>query len=435
MKIIKYQHLTWAIGLLVMAYLIYQGPRLVPDSNSFIYAGPTRSAGYPLIIIFIQMIFGKYAIGALFYVQLFLTLFSIQYFLKYLKSNFNLSDLITFLISFIFYFYFYRIGGKITSEPFSFILLLFSIKYLLEAVFNDSIKSMYIFYALLVFLVLVRGQFYFLYPIVLFVIVFSFYKNRNWNLSIKYLAFLIATIIVTNLADRTYHFAKHGRFIGTPFTGLQIVTDALYVAQETDSNLFENELEKEMFARVYANISDQELILENLKRQNPDVGPGEIIYHYNYTYNKICHENTKIIVGSYFEDPENIDYWKSIDEVTLNMAIKLIQRHPVEFLKLYIYDILRNGYFSNIFLIFFLIVLVFGLIAIYQDPEDKTYFFLVLSSLIVISNFLLVALVEPILDRYSFYGNILYYTSMFIVVANGYNHSLKKYRKTEHINE
>lgn len=412
------KYLYWFVGLLLAIFILYKGPQLVPDSYSFINAGPTRSAGYPVIILFFRMIFGKFALNVLFFVQLVLVLYAIQYFLRFLKVQFKLNDLVIFLVSLLFYFYVYRIGGKITSEPFSLILLLFSLKYLLESIFENRPRSMHIFFGLLVLLVLIRGQFYFLYPIALFVIVFQFYQHRDWKVSAKYLALLILVVVGTNLVDRTYHYAKHGRFMGTPFTGLQLVTDALYVSTAQDSLLFADQLDREMFNAVYAAISEQGLIMESKKAENPSIGPSEIIYHYNYSYNPICHDNTKLILGSYFEDETTIEYWKNIDEVTLRMSKELIKKHPVEFVKLYIWDITRNGFFANIFLIFFVITLIYSLIVIFRFPDNKIFIFLVLSSFIVISNFLLVALVEPILDRYSFYGNIIYYASLFVAISS-----------------
>jgi len=432
MKFIKLKYINWIIGLIVVGIVLYKGLILKADSSGFITAQPIRSAGYPLVILLFNIIFGKFALKVLFVTQPVLILISIHYFLDFLKLKFKLTDFIILLISPLFYFYLYRIGGYIMSDPLSLVFLLLSIKFLLEAVFDNNQKAMFIFYINLIILVLIRGQFYFLYPVTIFVVLFLYFKNRDLKSLVKNMVYLLVVIVLTNVLDKTYHYVKHNRFISTPYTGLQLVTDALYVSKASDSILFKNN-EREMFKKISTNIMEQGLTMDQIKIQNPAVEWTEVIFHYTNSYNDICHRNAKVIIGSYFNDPENIDYWKNIDNITLNMARKIILKHPKEFFKLYIYDILRNGFFSNIYFIFFMLILIISLGTVYKDPENKIYLFLVLSSLIVISNLLLVALVEPVLDRYSFYANILYYTSLFIVVANEYLFHQKINNKEESI--
>jgi len=426
MKKIKLKYINWFIGVIVAVQILSRGLVLNPDSIGYIDAQPIRSAGYPLIILFFKMFFGKLALNVLSVFQLFLLVFSIHYFLNFLRDKFKLTDFVVLLLSFVFYFFLYQMGNEISSEPLSLVLYLFSIKFLLESILENKKRSLYFFYALLFLLVLIRAQFYFLYPVIFFVVLFLFYRNRNWKLFFRNIAILLIVIAATNLADKSYHYFKHGRFMGTPYTGLQIVTDALYISKPGDSILFNDTFDRKMFNEVYSNIYEQGLILESLEEQNPSVTMAQIIMHYNDSYNEICHRNTKVIIGSKFDNPGSIIYWENIDKATLNISKKIILRHPVEFLKLYVYDILRNGFISNIFFVFFVITFLHSLVVLIIYPKNKVYFFLVLSSLILLSNFFLVALVEPILDRYSIYGYIVYFVSLFILISNGHFFNEKK---------
>lgn len=406
-----------------MVFLISEGMNIGKDTLGYVNTIPIRSAGYSTVMLLFQMLFGAYALKFLFITQLIVLLFSILYFLSYLKIKFQLSNFVILLISFIFYFYYYKYGRNIATEPLSYAFFLLFIKFILEAIFENKNKSLYISYGLLIVLVLFRGQFYFLYPIIILAVFFIFFKNKNWKNLVKNLTYFIIIIVIANLLDRTYHYVRHGNFSGTPFTGLQVVSDALYVSKLNDSILFEG-IDKEMYLKIHQRISEQGFTLESLREKKEDVGPGEIIFHYNHAYNEISHRNAKIIVGSYFESPEDIGYWINIDRTTLEMAKKLIKSNPVKFFKLYIYDILRNGFLSNSFLIFFTIVLSYSLLLTYKSPNNELNVFLVLASLIVVFNYLLVALVEPILDRYSIYSNVIYYTALFIIVPKLYDNKI-----------
>lgn len=412
MKDKLFKYLNILVGIIVFIYHLYKGMNITRDTSGYIETEPIRSAGYSSLIIFFQFIFEKQFLFIIFLVQLAILLFSIYYFLSFIKKRFQLTSFVVFLISIIFYFYYYRYGGNISTEPLSYAFFLLFIKFLLEAILESKEKSLLISYGLLIVLVLIRGQFYFLYPVVIVVLLFLFFKNHEWKFLLKYLSYFIIIIIISNLLDKTYHYIRHDKFVGTPFTGLQLVSDALYVSKLSDSIAFDG-VNKEMYIKIYQKITDQGLTLESLNKKSP----SEIIFHYNHAYNEISHRNAKVVVGSYFENSEDINYWKKIDETTIEMSKKLISKNPIKFLKLYVYDILRNGFLSNVFLIFFVIVLIYSMSFIYKSPNSELYVFLVLASLMVIFNYLLVALVEPILDRYSFYSSIIYFTSLFIIVS------------------
>ena len=226
----------------------------------------------------------------------------------------------------------------------------------------------------------------------------------------------MGVFISSNLVDRTYHYFQHGKFIQTPFTGLQLVTDALYVSNRSDAKLFNNKLEKEAFTAIIDSIERKGLTLKSLKNEKPSVGPSEVIYHYTHSYNDICHRNAKVILSSYLSSSEGINHWKEIDEISMKMARKIILNNPIDFFKLYVYDILRNGFYTNGILIFFIISFLYSVHRILWIRNDHVLIFLVLSSMCLVFNFLLVALVEPILNRYSFYTSILYFTGIFIII-------------------
>ncbi len=410
----NWKYLNWIFGVFLVLYAFYSSKMIQPDTIGYIEAYPIRSAGYTSIVILFESLFGKFGLKLLVFIQAVLTLFSIQYFLKFLKRIFKLSDFVILLIAFISYFYLYKIGTNLATDLISFAIFLFCMKFFFEAILEDRPKSLYWFYGLLIVLVLIRSQFYFLYPITLLGLVFWYFKNGNLRFFLKNIGLLALIIITTNLLDRSYHYVKHGSFMGTPFTGLQLVTDALYISEESDSLLFDG-VKQEMFNKIYSNLEDKNLLMGTLVSKDSTIDRDKIIHHYNYAYNEICHRNAKIIIGSYFKNPRSIGYWKSIDTITIDMALKIIAKHPKKFFKMYTLDIMRNGFFNSFFFLFFTLTFIYCMSEFYKDQEDKVLLFLLLSSIIVISNFLLVALVEPILERYSFYTTVLYYTALFIL--------------------
>jgi len=413
-KVFKYLNIL--TGLFVLIFLLVKGMHIGEDTSGYLETDPIRSAGYSSVILFFQFIFEIHYLYVIFLVQLAFVLFSIYYFLNFIKDRFQLTNFTVFLISFIYFYYYLKFAGNISTEPLSYAFFLLFVKFFLEALFDSNKKSLFISYGLLIILVLIRGQFYFLYPVVIVVLLFLFFKNRDWKFLLKNLSYFFISIIIANLLDKTYHYIRHDKFVGTPFMGLQLVTDALYVSKQSDSIAFEG-INKEMYIKISKKITDQGFTLESLKKNISSVSPSQIIFHYNHAYNEICHRNAKVIVGSYFKNPKKIEYWENIDEITIEMAKKIIIRNPFDFIKIFVYDILRNGFFSNSILIFFIIGLVYSVRFMNTSLNNELFIFLIFASLLVIMNYLLVALVEPILQRYTFYTSVIYYTSLFIFIS------------------
>ena len=160
----KFKILNLSIGLAILVYHIFHGYKINPDSMGYIEAAPIRSSGYSLIVLLFQKLFHGFALKALHIFQVSFLFLSIQYFLRFLKNYFQITDLMVCLISLLVYFYMYRFGNIIGSEPIAYALFLYVVKFLLEFLFNKKFKSFLIFCILLSALVLVRAQFYFFYP-------------------------------------------------------------------------------------------------------------------------------------------------------------------------------------------------------------------------------------------------------------------------------
>lgn len=421
MKIKPFKYLYILLGGLITIFLAFKDIKIYPDSIGYIEGQPIRSAGYPLIVSFFEMLFGSYGLQVLNIVQLLIILGVIVYLLNYLKKAFKLSDLTLLLLSFLFYYALYRIGNGIATEPLALALFLLCIKFLLQFIFEHSLKAILQYFIILSLLILIRAQFYFLYPVTLIVIMYLYYKNRDMKLMLSSLIFMVLTVISLNVVDRTYHYMKHNAFISTPYTGLQLITDALYISEKKDTVFISNTFERKLFGEIQQKLTEQNLTYETLKSNNENIETAQIVHHYNYAYNEICHRNAKVIIGSYLNNPGSIAFYKEIDKITLSISKDIIRNKPKKFFTLYAHDIMRNGFGSNIFFIFFVATFAYGVLMIFKVKQDKKYIYLVLGCLMVISNFLLVALVEPILIRYSIYSSIVYFSALLILFEPSFN--------------
>ena len=418
MKYLKFKYLYIILGILLTCYLLSQGVKYYPDSIGYIEGQPIRSAGYSIIILVFKLLFGASGLYILYIFQLIIILLTILSLINFLKKRFKLTETVVLMLSLFFYYAFYRIGRGIATEPLALTFFLLSIRFLLEAIQDRKLKPLIKYFISLFLLVLIRAQFYFLYPVTIVVILYIYIVNRDLKMTGKAIVLFIITILSVNLMDRTYHFVKHDRFISTPYTGLQLVTDVLYISEKKDSIYIKDAFHRKLFDEIQDSLSVQNLTFKSFNSQNKNAENAQIINHYNYAYNEICHRNAKVIFGKYINNEGSMDYFKEIDEMTLEISKNIVLNKPKQFLKLYMDDILRNGFGSNIFFIFFMATFIFGLIKTYQEVTNEKYVFLVLASLIVINNYLLVALVEPILIRYSIYSSIIYFSAILILIED-----------------
>ena len=79
-------------------------------------------------------------------------------------------------------------------------------------------------------------------------------KFRRKPAIFKFLLLSILVFFVSNFLERTYHWAFHGKFISTPFTGIQLATNAFYASKDNDYQLF-NDIDDQRIVKTILDFS------------------------------------------------------------------------------------------------------------------------------------------------------------------------------------
>lgn len=428
-----YQSFAFCIPFILLFIALWlQGPWLQTDSQSYLTKSPIRSALYPLLLQLNTWLFpGQW--GGLVFVQLALGFYSAYFTASKLKKLFALNHWLSSLLMILFLIPYYgplKFGNSILSEALCYPIFLFAFSYLLEGLFQRKTKSLLYFLGLTSLLILTRRQFLFLYPVFTCVLIYlGVVHRKQFKLSLLTIAFALS-ILGTHLLERTYQYFNHNHFTTIPFTGMQLIVAPLYLSTPNDAALFENTLEKIIFLEIQEKMQAKHLSYQTINTSphfNLTIYPQFLnlaVYpHYFENYGPICWEVLFPVINEI--DENNNLYLNHYDRDTLliKMALTLIQVHLKEYLALYISNIIFNlgGLFPTL-----LFVLMAFLAFVYHClRRDDLSLGLVVTFLLTFGNYFLIAIVEPILIRYSIYTNTLLLGMLTIALSIAFQHGKK----------
>jgi hypothetical protein len=410
--------------VLLFIVLWWQGPWLQPDTQSYLTKSPVRSALYPLFLQ-LNTWLSSNQWGGLLFAQLALGFYSAFFTASKLKKLFALNPWLILLLFVLFLIPYYgplKFGNSILTEAVCYPIFLFASTFLLEGLFQRKTKPLLYFLAFTSLLILTRRQFLFLYPAFTCVLIYlTVVHRKHFNLGLLTVTFVLS-IVGTHLLERTYQYLNDNHFATLPFTGMQLVVAPLYLSTPNDVELFETTLEKTIFLKVQEKMQAKQLSYQAINTRphfNLAIYPqflNLVVYpHYFESYGPICWE----ILFPILSEQGFKDLYE-IDSFTTHMALTLIQAHFKEYLALYASNIIFNlgGLFPTLFL---------GLIAllafIYHClKKDNLSLGILVTLLLTSGNYLLVAIVEPILIRYSIYTTVLSLAMLTITLSFAFQH-------------
>lgn len=382
-----------------------------PDSEGYLNASIIRSFGYPFFIKIHSFLFASSYLTVIKYSQLFLILGSSLLFIKTIQKYIITNKIYLFLLFITLLlpiFFETKIANSVLSEGISYSLYLLFLSFFFTIIFSKEVKvKHYILGSLILFLLInSRGQFLFLIPLLLIVLVLKHYKTRLQLKKLLTLFVLIITIpILSVLSDKFYHKVVHNHFVSTPWTGIQLAALPMFISQQNDSILFNNEVEKKYFLHIYKKLEEEKLLLSQLKEEDYDFA----FYYENYT--TICNKTLSNYGELFFvNEPLTIKVIKN-DKITAKVALVLFKKHYIKW-TVFVFKNLYNGFYSisNLLLLVFLILISFFN---YLKTKKKLFLILLIFGLLIFFNLLLISIVEPIIGRYIFYNNWV----LFVIIA------------------
>jgi hypothetical protein len=391
----------------IMSFVIFKrGLILSPDSEGYLNPLIIRSPIYPLLIKFCKLLAGINFGSLLLIIQIILGLGSVFAFSLFLFKQFSLDKWIILLLSlflFVPYIVSMQIGNTVLTEPLAYPLFLFTIKYLFEAFREKTLRNFIISFCFATVLILTRSQFLFLYPLIALLISYlllftSINKKVLMKISVTFIGFIIGFFII----EMTYHAIADGKFVRTPFTGIQLSTNAIYISSVKDSTIFSDKQEKEIFISIIKATENKNLTLSSFASKS-DLN---YMSHYDTAYNEICWRTMFPILRDNLKYDSSSEMYLEIDKITLSISKKLIVHNWKPFLNLYFKNIYTG--MGGLIVITWTILTFFCLLILFFNGNRSVELIFLLT--IYISHFFnlaLVSLVEPVMKRYSFYTEVL----------------------------
>lgn len=405
----------YAISIVLLIGLFFfflsKGSIMSADSLSYIQKEITRSPLYPLLIGFLQTLFGSQAYTVLVAIQLAFGFYTCFLMASFFQKRFKLNSFyFLFFLLITLTPYTFHFGNTVLSEGLAYPLFLLSCKFLFESVMDKDNKRFYWFLIMLSLLILTRRQYLFLYIVgiiaILYLSIYSkkFSKTQWVSLTLA----LVGSVFITDFLERSYHYYYNGKFTTVPFVGIQLMTMPIYLSTPKDANLYDDKEARTIITESSKLMSEKRCNASSVVSENE----SPEYWHYYVNYNNVSWGSLSKAVATAY--PDHWD-WVTIDKKLVSMYWPFLKVHWKRMSSLYIRNVIQSmgGYYLFIFIAF---VFVSSLYFHHRNRDNLSLglFFVVL---ITYGNYFSTALVEPAMTRYTFSTNILLVIMLMIAIA------------------
>lgn len=399
------------LGLL---YVVQSSPVFYPDSYSYLKMDLSRSPGYSCFLALCSFVFGSYFLSAVLVLQYTINFWSVRFFSLSLEKNIHLNKWLSWMLFLVMIhpiFKGVRLAQLILSESLAYPMYLLIFGLLLQGMKTQKKNPFYQAVGIAFILILVRGQFLFVIPVMLLAFLITYYKQ--WRDAKVFLLFLsiITLPLFTNLTDMGYHKFKHGYSVSTPWTGIQIITMPFFVADKSDAQIFENQTQRQYFNYIYQKLEQKKLLLHQVPK---NVKPMDF-YYQQYVY--ICNRTLHRDGVQFFNQPEDMN--KKIianNQITMAMSWALLKDNFSKWKKMYAENFMSGFDTSK----YFLLHLFIFVLATYNwfHKKDILSAFIILTVWATILNVALVAAAEAVIQRYTFYNQWILVAIVLLLFQN-----------------
>lgn len=410
----RFKYILLAILFTVFFIVISRPVEIWNDSAGYLNMAIYRSAGYPIFLWVLKSISLSHMDILTIVSQICIGLSVIYFFIIRLRKLLILHPVLFIFLAMIMvtpYIYNHRLANNYLSEALTYSLYLLVTIFFLEALILNKLKSLWISIPILIVLLMFRSQFLFMVPVALLIILWLIFKQKEKK---KYLYLGVAFLILpffSSLIDKTFHYAVHGHFVSTPWTGIPLSTPAYYVADEQDYSLYESEIEQEFFRFIYSKLADRNLNIHHLKEDPNNDETSFYILNFSEISNHTIYEDGKEIIG---QDLSSEEKYIALDAMTKNMVFPLVLDNLGLWLKVYVKNIVY-AFGNSKYLLLYVIMLVYGVYGIIKKQDD-IFKIIGLLMILTIGNIALVALGMHTIKRFTFYNDWTIFLVFFILM-------------------
>jgi hypothetical protein len=229
---------------------------------------------------------------------------------------------------------------------------------------------------------------------------------------------LLVLILGNSFCQKSYNYYIHGEFTKIPFFGIIFTTTQLYLSTPSDINLFDNPEQIEFLKIVYKKI---DFAKANNIHNHTKNGFFEHAAHYRNNFNSIlkavlqaCKGNKTIdIIG--IKTDLSSEHLMHSDQLTSSLMFKLFKANFAKYARLFIANI--NYGIGGYYYVFFLFSAWCFFVYMYLKTRETYYFIFLCVTIIHLMNNTLIAIVQPVIRRFSFYTDTLQWAIMVVFLS------------------
>jgi len=396
-------------------FVFLKGAIYFPDSHGFLSMDFHRSIGYKSILKILTSVFGNSFYIPLLLLQLGLLIYASHYLVTTVSKHFKLHYIWSLILRLLIIapaFYLHNVVNTILSEGITYPMFLVFVALIFKGFVQSSYRHYCYAFLLLLALLLTRGQFIAMVPMLLVLFVLegfqTTFNKQRWLL----IAAVILLPFVSGLIGKTYNKMVYGHFETPPFNNVSLISSAFFVADKDDENLFSSPTEKEFFSQVYNSLDTLSLTKEAIKKSEE---PMYSVFHNNYS--KVCNLSVHETGKTYFKE-QGLDANRqliAVNDLAGTMVMPLIKNNFKDWLKLYI-DNLKNAFGSAKNLLLFLILLITSLVYILKKHQSDVAKFIFATVLMVFANTTIVPLAAHSIKRYLFYTDWILFAILILLL-------------------
>jgi len=401
--IIKNHTIEILIITLTLGLLFYSSdPVLYSDSARYLKGSLNDPPLYSTIIVIMQSAFRT--LNSIIILQTLFIGFGIVFFTKTISKYFDLDVLTKGIVAIFLFLPIIKFYNNLLTEALSYAFSLLFVSFVVNLIYNFSIRNLVWTSIFIVSLLLMRNQFIFLYPIVLILYLGILSISRSKKKLILLAISFIFTIFAHNSLVSLNKYIKKASFENEILLESKsnsvfnfIYIDAIYISSVKDIGLFEDESLKKTFAKIIQEIDSQRTLVEYYN------GRG----HFGVSFN--------IIIGISDLPLKALAIQKKTTVISLKkeIAIKLIKSNFKKYLK-FLFKKFYDSAWLFIFIPFFM--LLAASISFFKKKTNFTLFLIFLSTF-TLSNHSTVYLFGRIQPRYLIYTDFILLIFIFVIFS------------------
>ncbi|RMA56740.1 hypothetical protein [Ulvibacter antarcticus] len=405
-----FKHILGVLFLCTIVYVLSGGLQIHNDSDGYIDMSIIRLPVYSLLV---QLLYSESFGIPLLLVQIGSICTSVYLLVNTLKQQLQLKPFWYILLTFVLLAPSItgdHIANNVLSEAIAYALYLLAVNFTCLAFFKEDRKYIIWLLPVIFLLLLTRGQFIFVVAVAFLLLAWISYQQKTFKKNALLFLLILALPTIVSLSDKTYHKVVNGHFVKTPWTGVHLLTPAIYLANASDSDIYTEASEKEFFKAVFAKLEERELNLHSSKAAQLDpVG----FYRDKYTRitNWTLYYFGKEQLGqSLSEDEKFIKLEQMTSAITPSLVIKNFKAWANLNIRNFI-----SGFGNIAIAIFFFIVLAFGLFHLRKNSSNIIKI-LILGAILTISNMAIIAIGIHTIKRFTFYNDWVFYLILFVLL-------------------